>query len=228
MRNLASFQNILGVSFKDPALLEHALVHSSYVNENPDSEFSSNERMEFLGDAVLGLITAETLFQQFPNLSEGQMTRLRSALVSRDALYGMAKELKLGDYLNFGRGEESGGGRRRPANLAAAMEAVIAAVYLDGGLEAAREFIVRLLTPELEKVVGGISIDYKSRLQEWFQAREGRRPSYHVLAATGPDHAPSFIVEVRIGDRILGRGKGKSKKAAESEAAAAALNSLSI
>lgn len=228
MRNLVSLQALLGVSFRDTAHLEHALIHSSYVNENPDAGVTSNERMEFLGDAVLGLVAAEMLYEKFPELTEGQMTRFRAALVSREALAAMARANKIGEYLNLGRGEESGGGRLRPANLAAAMEAVIAAVYLDRGLDAVRDFIFKLLTPELEKVIGGgITVDYKSELQELIQAREGCRPEYRLVTASGPDHAPRFIMEVKLGSRVLGRGSGSSKKAAESEAAHAALKSIS-
>ncbi len=227
MPNLAALQNILGVDFKDPSLLENALTHSSYVNENPGAGFTSNERLEFLGDAVLGLVAAEELYQEYPDLAEGQMTRFRAALVSREALAGMAKSNKIGDYLCLGNGEAAGGGRRRTANLAGAMEAVIAAVYLDSGLDATRAFILRLIIPELQKIIGrGNSIDYKSDLQELIQAKEGQRPEYYLVATTGPDHAPTFTVEVRLGDRVLGKGSGSSKKAAESEAAHAALQNL--
>lgn len=227
MRDLSSLQKILGVPFNDPSFLEHALVHSSYVNENPDAGMTSNERLEFLGDAILGLVSAEALYQKYPELAEGQMTRLRAALVRREALAAMAKANKIDEYLNLGRGEESGGGRRRPANLASAMEAVIAAIYLDRGLETTRDFIVRSITPELEKIIGqGDSIDYKSDLQELIQAREGQRPEYYLVGTAGPDHAPSFTVEVRFGDQVLGRGSGRSKKAAEVEAARAALGKI--
>ena len=227
MLDLNSLQKILRVPFNNPSLLEHALIHTSYVNENPEPGVTSNERLEFLGDAVLGLVAAEALFQKYPDMAEGQMTRLRAALVRREALAAMAKTYKIGDFLNLGRGEESGGGRRRPANLASAMEAVIAAIYLDRGLETIRDFIVSSITPELEKIIGqGDSVDYKSDLQELIQAREGQRPEYHMVGATGPDHDPNFTVEVRLGDRVLGRGSGKSKKTAEVEAARAALQNM--
>lgn len=227
MRDLSSLQKILGVPFNDPSFLEHALIHTSYVNENPDTGVTSNERLEFLGDAILGLVSAETLYQKYPEMAEGQMTQLRAALVRREALAAMAKANNIGEFLNLGRGEESGGGRRRPANLASAMEAVIAAIYLDRGLETTRNFIVRSITPELEKIIGqGDSIDYKSDLQELIQAREGQRPEYQMVGSTGPDHDPNFTVEVRLGDQVLGRGSGRSKKAAEVEAARAALQKL--
>ena len=227
MSRLAALQNILGVTFNDAAILEHALIHTSYVNENPDAGATSNERLEFLGDAILGLVSAEALYQKHPDMTEGQMTKFRAALVRREALAAMAKANKIGEFLNLGKGEESGGGRRRPANLASAMEAVIAAVYLDRGLETARDFIMRSINPELERIIGqGDSVDYKSDLQELIQAREGQRPEYYLVGATGPDHSPSFTVEVRFGDQVLGRGSGRSKKAAEVDAARAALEKL--
>ena len=228
MADLAALQETLGVSFDDTSLLEQALVHSSYINENPGFSLISNERLEFLGDAVLGLIVAENLYQDFPHLTEGEMTKLRSALVRRDTLARMARIIKLGDYLYLGKGEEASGGRNKPANLAAALEAVIAAIFLDQGSSTAKDFILRLLVAELEKVVSqSAGVDYKSELQELTQAKEQKIPTYHVIEATGPDHAKRFTVEVRLGEAILGRGSGKSKKAAESEAARSALERLS-
>jgi ribonuclease-3 len=225
--DVISLQKTLGVSFNDRSFLEHALIHTSYVNENPDAGITSNERLEFLGDAVLGLISAEALYLRQPNLDEGQMTKIRSALVSREALVAMATAHKIGDYLKLGRGEEAGGGRKRPLNLASAMEAVIAAVYLDRGLPAARDFVLRLISPELENVINqGDTVDYKSQLQELMQAKEGQRPEYVMTGASGPDHNPKFTVEVRFGDQVLGRGSGRSKKAAEVEAARDALGKI--
>jgi ribonuclease-3 len=218
----------LGVSFNDLALLEQALVHSSYINENPDFAPASNERLEFLGDAVLGLVVAEKLYQDFLHSDEGEMTRLRAALVSRDTLAHMARAISLGDYLYLGRGEEVSGGRRKLANLAGALEAVIAAVFLDQGPATTRDFIIRLLDTELQKVASqGAGVDYKSQLQEVIQAREQQTPAYHVVEATGPDHDKRFTVEVRLGDTVLGRGSGTSKKVAETEAARLALEQLS-
>ena len=228
MAELAALQQTLGVSFSDASLLEQALVHSSYINENPGFALTSNERLEFLGDAVLGLIVAEKLHQDFPHLTEGQMTKLRAALVRRDTLARMARAIGLGDYLYLGKGEEAGGGRHKPVNLAGAMEAVIAAIFLDQGLSTARDFILRLLDIELQKAVSqGVEIDYKSELQEFIQAREQQIPTYHVIEATGPDHDKRFTIEVRLGETVLGRSSGKSKKAAESEAARSALERLS-
>ena len=224
MADLSALQQALGVSFNDVSLLEQALVHSSYINEKPGLAHTSNERLEFLGDAVLDLIVADKLYQDFTHLTEGEMTKLRAALVRRDTLAHMAGAIRLGDHLYLGKGEEASGGRDKPANLAGALEAVIAAIFLDKGSPAARDFILRLLDTELEKVVSqGAGIDCKSQLQELTQAREQKTPTYHVIEATGPDHGKRFTVEVRLGKTALGRGSGKSKKAAETEAARSAL-----
>ena len=173
MPDLAGAQRKLGVSFNDDSLLEQALVHSSYVNENPASALRSNERLEFLGDAVLGLIIAEELCRDFPDLSEGEMTRLRAVLVRRDTLAHIGRSIGLGSHLYLGKGEEAGGGRFKPTNLAGALEAVIAAVFLDQGIDFTRDFILRLFQEELENITSeGIEADYKSQLQELVQARE--------------------------------------------------------
>ena len=226
--DLAALQQALGVSFNQPALLEQALVHSSYINENPGLAQTSNERLEFLGDAVLGLVIAEKLYYDFPRFDEGQMTRLRAALVRREALARVARAVRLGEYLFLGKGEEAGGGRQKPVNLAGALEAVIAAVFLDRGASAARDFVLRLFEGEIQGAVShGAGDDYKSQLQELAQSRQQLTPVYHVVEATGLAHDRTFAVEVKVGDRVLGRGRGKSKKVAETEAAHAALQRLS-
>ena len=228
MADLAALQQSLGISFNDPSRLEQALVHSSYINENPGFALTSNERLEFLGDAVLGLVVAEKLYQDFPHSTEGEMTRLRAALVRRDTLARMARTIKLGDYLYLGKGEEASGGRRKPANLARALEAMIAAIFLDQGATTTKEVILRLFNEELQKVASqGAGVDYKSQLQELIQAREQQTPAYQLVETMGPDHDRGFTVEVRAGDTVLGRGSGKSKKVAETEAARAALEQLS-
>ena len=228
MADLATLQQILGVSFNDPSLLEQALVHSSYINENPGFALTSNERLEFLGDAVLGFVVTEKLYQDFPHMTEGEMTRLRATLVRRDTLSRIARAIRLGDYLYLGKGEEASGGRRKPANLASALEAVIAAIYLDHGSATTKDLILRLFDIELQKVVShGAEADYKSQLQELIQAKQKQAPAYYVVEAMGPDHAKRFTIEVRIGDTVLGRGSGKSKKLAETEAARSALEQLS-
>ncbi len=227
MADLAALQQTLGISFNDPSLLEQALVHSSYVNEKPGIASASNERLEFLGDAVLGLVVAEKLYQDFPYSTEGEMTKLRAALVCRDTLARMARTIKLGDYLYLGKGEEASGGRRKPANLAGALEAMIAAIFLDQGSTTTREVILRLFNEELQRVASrGARVDYKSQLQELIQAREQQTPAYQLVEAMGPDHDRRFTIEVRAGDTVLGKGSGKSKKAAETEAARSALEKL--
>ena len=213
MADLAVLQQALGVSFNDASLLEQALVHSSYINENPGFTLTSNERLEFLGDAVLGLVVAEKLYQDFPHFSEGEMTQLRAALVRGDTLARMARTIGLGDHLYLGKGEETSGGRQKTANLAAVLEAVIAAVFLDRGTATARDFILRLLDVEMPKAVSQDAwVDHKSELQELIQAREQQAPTYHVIETAGPDHDRRFTVEVRLGGAVLGRGSGKSKK----------------
>ena len=213
MADLAALQKTLGVTFNDPSLLEQALIHDSYANENPDIAPTSNERLEFLGDAILDFIAAEELYQRFLNLSEGELTKLRSSLVRRDALSRMAKAISLGDYLYLGKGEEATGGRRKPANLAGALEAVIAAIFLDQGLATARNFVLRSADKELDRVLSqGAEADYKSQLQEIIQARQQQPPTYQVTETTGPDHDRTFTVEVRVGNTVLGKGSGKSKK----------------
>lgn len=228
LADLAILQQTLGVSINNPSFLEQALVHGSYINENPGLAQASNERLEFLGDAVLGLVVAQKLYQDFPHLSEGEMTKLRSALVRRDSLARIARTLGLGNYLYLGKGEEASGGRHKPANLAGALEAVMAAVFLDQGPAIATDFILRLLSGQLQKVVSqGIKTDYKSQLQELIQSRQQQTPAYYPVEAVGPAHDKRFTVEVRIGNTVLGRGSGKSKKLAETEAACSALERLS-
>jgi ribonuclease-3 len=225
--DLFHLQQEIGVFFRDPLLLDQALVHSSYVNENPDAAPSSYERMEFLGDAVLGLVIAEKLYKDLPESAEGELTRLRSALVRRETLANIAESIGLGEYLHLGKGEEAGGGRNKLVNLAGAFESLIAAIFFDQGLEAARNFILKVFGPEIYKLAHiSAGADYKSQLQEIMQARKQMTPVYHLVSAAGPDHDRLFTVEVKAGDTILGRGQGKNKKAAETEAARAALMSL--
>ncbi len=227
MAELAALQKKLRIKFKNKALLEQALVHSSYINENPGLATSDNERLEFLGDAVLGLIIAEELYRRFPQFSEGEMTRVRSSLVRQDALCRLAKSLKLGDYLYLGKGEEGGGGRDKPANLSGALEALTAAVFLDRGLAVTQKFVLRLMSRKMAKALSrGVEVDYKTRLQETMQAKWQLKPKYRVIEATGPAHDRRFTVEVMGGDSVLGRGSAKSKKAAETEAARIALDKL--
>ena len=227
MADLQEFQNIISVNFQNMSLLEQALVHSSYINENPGYTLGHNEKLEFLGDAVLGFFVAEKLYKDYPDANEGEMTRLRAALVSRDTLARVAKGIRLGDFLYLGRGEESSGGRRKKANLAGALEAVIAAVYLDRGERVTRDFIMRILDKEMKRINRkDIIVDYKSRLQETIQSRYQAAPGYRLISEKGPDHDKTFMVEVLVNETVLGKGVGKSKKEAETEAARLALETL--
>lgn len=227
MADLSVLQAAMGVSFNSLPMLHQALVHSSYVNENPGAELSSNERLEFLGDAVLGLVVAEKLYRDYPELTEGDMTQLRSALVRRETLARVAAEIGLGNYLYLGKGEEASGGRSKPANMAAVLEAVAGALFLDSGLDVARDFTLRVLDKELLNIVRQKTDgDYKSQLQHLIQSKYQQPPTYQLIEATGPDHDRTFTVAVMAGDKVLGRGSGRSKKLAETEAARSALEHL--
>ena len=220
-------QKKLGVSFQQPELLTQALTHSSYANENPGIAPASNERLEFLGDAILGLIVAENLFRDFPGMSEGEMTRLRSILVKQETLARVAESIKLGNYLYLGKGEEASGGKDKPANLARALESVVAAVYLDQGSAITEQLVLEILDAELLKTLyQGAIIDYKSQLQELLQAKTQQTPVYNLIETQGPDHSKNFTVEVRLGNDVLATGIGRSKKKAETEAARIALEKL--
>jgi ribonuclease-3 len=224
---LSELQTALGLKFKDPSLLQQALVHRSYLNEARASGLESNERLEFLGDAALGLIVSQKLCSDFPLLSEGDLTQLKTALVRWETLARAAERLSLGDYLLLGRGEKLTGGQRRPSNLACGFEAILGAVLLDGGLAKARALVLRCLKPELAQMTAGkVALDSKSRLQQMVQTRWQAIPSYRTVAAEGPDHAKVFTVEVLVGDRTLGQGQGRSKKEAESKAAQQALKAM--
>lgn len=217
----------LNYTFQDPALLEEALSHSSYANEHRSARLRSNERLEFLGDSVLGFVTAEFLFLQHPDLPEGDLTRIRAALVCEQSLFEVAQKLDLGSYLKLGRGEESGGGRTRTSILADATEAVFAAVYLDGGIAAASALIHRcLLEAEREEVVEERRRDYKTALQELVQRQADQVLAYRMVGEAGPDHAKTFQAEVLLNGKILGGGSGHSKKEAEQAAARSALEVL--
>ncbi len=227
MTQLDSLQNILGVTFADVSHLQQSLIHRSYLNEANGQRLSSNERLEFLGDALLGHVVAERLYCKFPDFSEGDLTKLRSALVCTETLARIARSLNLGDYLCLGKGEADSGGRRRERNLACALEAVIGAVLVDQGFNVAREFVLRVLGKELERATEEkLGNDPKSRLQEVVQEEQRLTPVYRTDDATGPDHDRIFVVDVFAGATFLGRGSGRSKRAAEQEAATAALATL--
>ena len=216
----------LGYHFKNIGLLEHAMTHSSYANEHRGSGVTSNERLEFLGDSVLGMVVAEHLFSTHPDMPEGELTRTRAALVCEGSLYEVAKALDLGRYLRLGRGEDAGGGRKRPSILADATEATLAAVYLDGGIQSVIPIIrAYILNKEQEKAVGR---DYKTALQELVQRNPGQSVLYRLVEEIGPDHARIFVMEVSVGGEPTGIGRGRSKKEAEQMAAKAALEKLSM
>ena len=222
--DIKSLQESLKIRLKKPSLLEQALIHSSYLNEYPGAVPASNERLEFFGDAVLDFIVAEKLYRDFPDLDEGEMTRIRSVLVRRETLARVARNLKLGNCLYLGKGEEASGGRQKSANLSSVLEAVIAAIFIDRGLAVTRKLVLGWLAGELQEVMGRKrNVDYKSQLQELIQSKYRSSPSYRTIQDTGPDHDKLFTVEVVIRDRVLGRGTGKSKKLAETEAARSAL-----
>lgn len=227
MTDFASLQDILGIAFSDLSILQQALVHRSYLNENPDFPLPSNERLEFLGDSVLGFVIAEKLYRDFPHLSEGGMTKLRVSLVRRETLAHLASSLGLGDHLFMGHGEEASGGRTKQSILAGAFEAVVGAISMDQGFIAARDFVLRLLDGEIGRAIEKrLTADYKSRLQEIVQARHHVSPVYRTIMEEGPDHAKEFTVEVIVGGSVIGRGHGKSKRVAEREAARDALVGL--
>jgi len=224
--DLGRLQQKLGYRFEDPSLLKTALTHSSYANENKKQGSVSNERLEFLGDSVLGMAVAAMIYGSRPFLSEGRMTRLRAELVCEKNLAGFARALELGQYLLLGHGEEKGGGRERPSILADAVEAVIAAVYLDSGLEKVITLITKYMAPEAARF-DAINTDYKTALQEMIQEKPGQTLSYHTTDERGPDHMKDFTVEVRLNTVFLGGGTGGSKKEAEQAAARSALSALS-
>lgn len=217
-----------GIQFKNPHLLRRALTHRSYVNEHPE-ESEDNERLEFLGDAVLDFVSGAWLYNRFPEMSEGQLTRLRAALVRTEQLAEFARELKLGEALRLGRGEEEGGGRTRPALLCDAFEAVVGALYLDSGIAAAQQLVEPLFAETARAILGAQSdVDSKSLLQEWAQSELGQTPQYLTTDSYGPDHAKEFQVEVRIGNVRYGVGTGRSKQIAAQAAADAALKAIGL
>ena len=222
-----TLQQHIGIEFNDISLLKQAFIHSSYFNENPDSPISDNERLEFLGDSVLNFVTSQKLFLDFPHLQEGKLTELRISLIREETLAKLALELNLGDYLLLGKGEEATGGKKRPTNLSNAFEALIGAIFLDQGIDKVSYFILSRIESQLENArTGTISLNYKSLLQEYTQAKFKKVPTYRIKGTSGPDHDKRFIVEVVLGRKLLGNGSGKSKKNAEMDAARVAYERL--
>ena len=229
MSNLSELEKTLGITLTDKSLLQRALTHRSYLNENPEYPLSDNERLEFLGDAVLDFLTAKYLYNRFPEMAEGQLTSLRAALVKRETLAQFAVTLNLGQYLLLSRGEEEGGGRKREATLCAAFEALMGAILLDQGLQAAEDFALRCIEPEVKRILEEERYkDAKSTLQELTQGQLQLTPVYRIVAERGPDHAKEFTIEVLVGDEIYGRGIGPSKQVAEQEAAKVALQRIRL
>jgi ribonuclease III len=223
---IEKIQESIGYKFKKRSLLEQALTHRSYANEHPESDPGQNERLEFLGDAVLNLALSALLFKKFPSLPEGALSRIRAGQVNEKNLAQMAMLMDLGTYLIIGRGEEATAGREKPSLLANAFEAVLGAVFMDGGFKSASTIISRLFQPHLEDQPETAAFDYKTLLQEYCQGRLKKVPLYRVLQEEGPDHKKIFLIEVRVTDQVVGTGKGKTKKEAQQKAAKKALLQL--
>lgn len=223
-RKLRGLEDIINYRFNDISLLHIALTHSSYANEHG---IESNERLEFLGDSVLGLTISDYLFRKYPHLSEGELTKMRSNIVSEYSLALVAKDITLGEYLMLGKGEEMTGGRKRTSILADGVEAIIGAVYIDSNFYSSMEVVLHLLQSQVNVVIEGTGVrDYKTELQEYIQKSSRQGVEYIIVEERGPDHAKLFIVNVFHKGVVLGRGRGKNKKEAEQSAARAALNFL--
>jgi ribonuclease-3 len=222
----ARLEGLLGHRFADPRLLEEALTHKSFLNENSTAGRRHNERLEFLGDAVLGLCVGHLLMERFPDVREGDLSMIRAQVVNETHLAEVAAQLSLGEWLYLGRGEEQTGGRRKPSLLADACEALLAAVYLDGGFPAAFGVVKKLFDPRFAALEQPGKSDFKTRLQERAQAALRETPRYSVVDAQGPDHEKKFVVAVLVGGKELARGQGRSKKEAEQKAAQAALEKV--
>jgi ribonuclease-3 len=220
---LEDFEKTIGYTFKNKKLLKTALTHSSYANEGKDKHCENNERLEFLGDAVLGIITAEYLYFHNSHLPEGELTRLRAMMVCEKSLHKFALQIDLGKYLLLGRGEENTGGRQRSSILADAFEAVIAAIYIDGGFEAARKYVTGFADKFFSSRIKTTLKDYKTALQEIIQKNHTERLEYVLVEEKGPDHNKEFVVEVHLNSNVIGQGHGGSKKEAEQMAAKEAL-----
>ena len=222
---LTKLEQGLGYTFRNKALLENALTHSSYANENRERHLPDNERLEFLGDSILGFVVAEYLYRNFPNKPEGELTRIRADLVCERNLAEAAATVELGSYLLLGHGEEQGGGRKRDSIVSDAMESVIAASFMDGGFAAAKEIIDRLILSNIPKGRPR-NFDYKTAFQELVQRKKDQQIHYELTGESGPDHDKHFEVEVLLNGKAVGHGVGSSKKRAEQAAAEAAIEAL--
>lgn len=222
--------NKIGYEFKNREILNRALTHSSYANEHRKNKIRNNERLEFLGDSVLGLSVSDYIFMKYPNYPEGELTKLRATVVCEPSLAYIARKISLGKYLLLGNGEEATGGRSRDSILADAFESLIGAIYLDGGLDFAKKFVLTNLEDIINNAVKGIEIfiDYKTQLQEILQKQTKSKIDYRILREEGPDHNKIFYMEVRIGNKIIGTGYGRSKKEAEQSSARKALCEMGL
>lgn len=226
INNLEVFESIIGYTFKNRKNLILALTHSSYANENRTRKLSSNERIEFLGDAVLNIIISETIYSKYEDLAEGQLTKVRANIVCEQSLVKCANKIEIGKYLLLGKGEEISGGRSRVSILSDAFEALIGAIYLDGGMKKAKAFILTQMEQLIyDAVKGVIFLDYKTELQEVLQRDGEKKIVYEILEENGPDHDKEFVAQVKVVEKVYGIGKGKSKKEAEQAAAKSALES---
>ncbi|WP_188205775.1 ribonuclease III [Alkalibacillus aidingensis] len=223
--DLKQFQELLNIQFKNEQLLKQAFMHTSYVNEHQDPQLEDNERLEFLGDAVLELAVSQHLYRHYPDMSEGELTKFRANIVCEPSLEQFAKQLKINECVLLGKGEEASGGRNRPALLADAFEAFIGALYLDQGFETALSVLQAHIFPNIEPGAFSHVMDYKSKLQEAVQKR-GKSVEYQIIDEIGPDHNRQFIAAVYVEDQKLGTGQGRSKKDAEQEAAREALSAI--
>lgn len=220
---MTDIESLIGYEFKSKEILLTALTHSSYANENKKNKIKGkfNERLEFLGDSVLSLMVSDYLFKKYPDYSEGKMTRVRALIVCESSLYSAAKDMDLGKYLLVGKGEEKGGGRERPSILADAFEALIGAIYLDGGVHEAFKFLEKNLTDIIENTIRGnqLFVDYKTKIQEYVQKSPLRKIEYVLVDESGPDHEKLFVTELYISDELYGTGSGRTKKESEQNAA---------
>lgn len=220
---MEEIQRKIGYTFKDTDLLKTALTHSSFANEHKSQHIKYNERLEFLGDAVLSIIVSDYIFKNCPELPEGDLTKLRASLVCEKSLFVFAKELGLGKHLVLSKGERNNGGANRPSILSDAFEALIAAIYIDGGINPASDFVLSFVIPAIKNAKKKPNHDYKTTLQEIIQKNPGERIEYVLVDESGPDHNKHFVVEVHLNSNVIGKGGGKSKKEAEQQAAREAL-----
>ena len=220
---MEALQKKIGYFFKNLDLLKEALTHSSFANEHKVQHIKYNERLEFLGDAVLSIVVSDYIFKNCPELPEGELTKLRASLVCERSLYGFAKQINLGNYLILSKGERHNGGADRPSILSDAFEALIAAIYIDGGMDPASEHILNFIVPAIKNTKKKPINDYKTTLQEIIQKNPGEQLEYVVVDEKGPDHNKHFVVEVHLNSNVIGKGGGRSKKEAEQQAAREAL-----